>query len=440
MADKNFFDLLRDKMAALRPSEKHRDDDWVALGERLNAALPPQPQGKRQAIVLPLLLVAALLASNAMWFQSSRSDQASLTRLEAQIGDLKASIAALGTAPDALQPKVLHDTLWRTVYVRSNEMGSKQSVRNEKSGIANTKASQDLSLHTSGVPIFLPIRDSQFESKSPTYSEKVSNPIIDEKLSHAIPDSILGVSDLPPLEILEIALIDIPKPEIHLPKSLLILTQQEEKLTERFSKKLTEALRPKFFKLGGNIGLIYPNSTGVMHEGGFSYGLQGQVGLSRHWSLTAAFNAQKFHYKAHDPAAILGAPELPTPGHGQHILEIDVTGQRIQQFDFGLRYTLSKPGKLRPFIGLGWGGLSLMPYDLEYEIQEEIHGTIQKAVFSISERTRLRNILRFGTGLQIPLSPRFDLTLEGFYIRQWKKPSGIAPDFFGVQGGVQWLF
>lgn len=440
MADKNFFELLKDKMAAFRPSEKHRGDDWDALGARLNAALPQQPQGKRQALVLPLLLLAALLSSNAMWWQSSRSDQASLTRLEAQIGDLKASISALGTAPGSLQYKVLHDTLWRTVYVRSNEMGYKQSVRNEKSGIAITMASQDDSFHTSDVPIFSPIRDNQFEGKAPTYSEKVSNAIIDEKLSNAIPDSILGISDLTPLEISEIALIDIPKPEIHLPKSLIILTQQEEKPTEPFSKKLTEALRPKFFKLGGNIGLIYPNSARAMHEGGFSYGLLAQIGLSRNWSFTAAYNMQQFHYKAHDRAAILGMPELPTPDHGQHILEIDVAGQKTQQFNFGLRYTLSKPGKLRPFIGLGWGGLALMPYDLEYEIQEEIHGTIQKAVFSISERTRLRNIFSFGTGLQIPLSPRFDLALEGYYFRQWKKPSGIAPDFFGVQGGVQWLF
>jgi len=40
----------------------------------------------------------------------------------------------------------------------------------------------------------------------------------------------------------------------------------------------------------------------------------------------------------------------------------------------------------------------------------------------------------------MPLSPRFDLSLEGFYQRQWKKPSGIAPDLLGIQAGINWLF
>lgn len=427
-------------MAELRPFEKHRDDDWDALGARLNAALPQQQQGKRRTIVIPLLLAAAFLSSNAMWWQSSRRDQASLTRLEAQMGELKASITALKVAPSVPPNQVQHDTLWRTVYVQLNDLENKPSVYNEKSGIAISKTSQEGSFPKSGLPIFSTIRDNQFEDKAPVYPQSMSKAILDNQLSKETPGSILGNSDLTILEISETALIDLPKPEIHLSKRLLMLTQQKEKPNKPFSKKLREAISPKFFKLGGNIGLIYPNSAGLMHEGGFSYGLQAQVGLSRHWSLTAAFNAQQFHYKAHDRAALLAAPALPNPGHGQHILEIDVNGQRTQQFDFGLRYTFSKTDKPRLFIGLSWGGLLLMPYDVEYEIQEELNGTIQKVVYSISERTHLRNILRFGTGLQIPLSSRSDLTLEGFYTRRWKKPSGVAPDFFGVQGGVHWCF
>lgn len=177
-----------------------------------------------------------------------------------------------------------------------------------------------------------------------------------------------------------------------------------------------------------------------MHEGGFSYGAAGLIGLSRHWGLTVQYNAGQLHYKAHDPAAILGAPALPPPDYGHRFIEMDVTGQKTRQFDLGLRYTFSQPGKPRPFLGLGWSGMTVLPYEVEYETQHEPTGTIQKSVFSVNERTRFRNMVRLGMGLEIPLSSRFDLALEGFYLRQWKKPSGIAPDLMCIRGGVNWLF
>lgn len=441
MADKNFFELLKDKMAAFRPSEKHRGDDWDALGQRLNAALPQQPKGGRRAIVLPLLLVTALLSSNALWWHSSRSDHASLVRLEAQVGDLQASIAALGSAPTELQYKVLHDTFWRTVYVRSNEIKYEQSARIEKSGTAISKASHEDSFHASGITTFSPMLDREFAGKPDSNSEKASSIISVDKLSKTEPDSTFDISDLALAEHSDLALLDTSKSAIHFPESQTLPTKEAKEPTKPFSEKLTDALRPKFFKVGVNIGWLNANSTGLMHEGGFLYNLRGEIGLSRHWSVMASLGKGQLHYKAHTPEAILGAPEfsmLPSMEH--HLTEMDVTGQKIQQFGLGLRYTFAQPGKPRPFVGLGWGGQTLLPFSIEYEIQHEPTGTIQKGTLEVKSRTRMRNILGLSGGIEMPLSPRFDLSLEGFYQRQCKKPSGIAPDLLGIQAGMNWLF
>lgn len=425
-------------MAALRPSEKHRDDDWGALGERLNASLPQQQKGRRRTIVLPLLLIAALMSSNAVWWHSNQCDRASMTRLEAQVIDLQKNISKLASTQETLQHKAIRDTLWRTVYIRSNETRYEQSARIVKSGLAVPMGSQEDSFHTSGITIFSPNLNSGFADSVQTDSGKTSNIISDDKISNTASDSILKISDLTLTEHSSLALIDTSESKLNFPESLM---KEEKKPTEPYSEKLMDALRPKFFKVGGNIGWLYANSTGLMHEGGFLYNLRSEIGLSRHWSVIANLGRGRLHYKAHTPEAILGAPDFPMlPSMEHHLTEMDVTGQKIHQFGLGLRYTFAQPGKPRPFLGIDWGGQTLMPFSIEYEIQHEPTGSIQKEVLEVTSRTRMQNIIGLKAGIQMPLSPRFDLSLEGFYQRQWKKPSGIAPDLLGIQAGINWLF
>ena len=436
MAEKNFFDLLKDKMAALRPSEKHRDDDWASLGGRLDAALPQQRR-ERRAIVLPLLLLAALLSSNAAWWQASRNNQATLAQLEGQISDLQAAIAA---TPIPASQVVRTDTLWRMVYVRLHGAEVDDSSPIEETVAAILKTSQDGIFRAADSPIRSTLQGRSFINETNGGLGNDSAPGFLDGLSEATPDSCLDIADLALLPLPDLALLDIPKPTICVPKSL-ISPQEEKKPTEPFSEKLTDALRPKFFKVGANIGWLYAKSNGLMHEGGFLYDLNGVIGLSRHWSVTANFSMGRIHYKAHMPEAILGTPDFPMlPSLEHHLAEMDVTAQKIRQFDLGLRYTFSQPGKPRPYLGLGWGGQTLLPLSIEYEIQHEPTGTIQKGVFNVAARTHLRNIVGLSAGLDIPLSPRFDLTLEGSYHRQWKKPSKASPDLIGIRTGVTWLF
>ncbi|MFN0216729.1 MAG: hypothetical protein ACKVT2_20925, partial [Saprospiraceae bacterium] len=226
-----------------------------------------------------------------------------------------------------------------------------------------------------------------------------------------------------------------------LPESQALRTNEEKKPTKPFSEKLKDALRPKLFKVGLNIGWLNAYSTGLMHEGGFSYNLCGEIGLSRHWSVVANLGKGQLHYRAHTPEAILGTPVFPIlPSMEHHFTDMDVTGQKIHQFGLGLRYTFAQPGKARPFLGLGWGGQTILPFSIEYEVQHEPTGTIQKGVFEVTARTQMRNILGLSGGVEMPLSPRFELSLEGSYQRQWKKPSGISADLLGIQAGMNWLF
>ncbi len=430
MADNTFFDLLKSKMDALKTTETHREGDWSALNEKLTVALPQQSPTRRRAIVLPLLLFAALLSSNAAWWRAKRSDQSEKTRLEAQVSQLQATIAAVKAVPQV----VVHiDTVWQTVYVQHG-IDSKKSVG----------TLDDIKFNPSPFQLQLPESSKLSGSSMPEAAEQVA-PFFKAPAQAAAPenqaDSIQQMSDLQNLKLPALALLEIPKNPNSSPLYPVNPVNPVKKTTEPYGQKLLKALSPKFFKIGVSAGWIYANSAELMHEGGFSCNMRGQIGLTRHWSLTAGFSMGMMHYKSHIPEAILGAPGLPVlPSMDHHFAEMDVTGQKFRQFDLGLRYTFAHLGKPRPFLGLGWGRQTLLPFTIEYEIQHEPSGAIQKAAFEVAAQTKLRNILGLNTGIELPLSPRLDLNLEGFYQRQWKKPNRKAPDLTGIRAGLNWLF
>ncbi len=435
MADKNFFDLLKEKMAELRPKEKHREQDWAALGAQLNLALPQHKPKRRPRAVLPLLLLAALLSTNALWWQANQSSQLALERLESKLDTLHSALAATKSAAPKIT--VRHDTIVKVVYVqvpKTLEIDEAQSSGNA----ANISAA------------------APAQAASPPLSRSASPNAASsaDQIKNAAtqldgPNPANTVSTETPLKIANFDRLELPigghfqssAQQIELrPASIRDQVEPQQPETA-ITKKIAQTLRPRFCKVGASAGWLNAESRQLMHEGGISYNLQAEIGFSRHWSLTADLGAAKMHYKAHSPEAILGSPALPMPpSAGHHYIEMDVTGQRIRQFGLGLRHTFAPLGKSRPFLGISWGGQFLRPFSIQYEIQHEPSGTIEKAVYEVSSTTQLKNLVGINAGFEIPLSNRINFILQGFYQRQWKKTKRAAPDFTGVRAGINLSF
>jgi hypothetical protein len=423
MADKNFFDLLKAKVSELNATENHRDNDWLALQNRLQTALPQAPPERRRAIVLPFLLLTALLSSNAVWWQSSRNDQATMAQLVAQVADLQASMLN----NDAIIPVTVRvDTLWRTRYLPQFA-----SIANK-----NTSGRADLNL--------MPSTPSNNKDSIALVAAQTAQRTLVPTLNISTiprPDSTRLLFDLTNLQLPALSMLHLEEPVILAPNAVAVNSKKLEKTTEPMGQNILKFFRPKFIQAGASAGWLFAKSSSLMHEGGFSCNLRGEIGLTRHWSITTAVGMGQVHYKSHSQEAILGDIELPTlPSKDHHFAEIEVTGQKIRQFDLGIRYTFAQPGKPRPFLGLGWGGQTLLPFTVDYEIQHEHNGTIEKAVFEVTGRTRMRNILGLSGGFEMPVSKRMSLNMEGFYLRPWKKPDHQAPDLTGIRAGLKWLF
>lgn len=434
MKDKNIFDLLKEKMADLRPTALHRKDDWAALGDRLNTALPQQPgKPQRRSIALPLLFAIGLLSTNAVWWHSSNKDHAAINRLEGQVADLHA-MATATIRP--LQSKTQHDTIWKTVYIR---------VKEEAHAPIATYAARPTVPQVAGP--HADVLPAQAANKNPIDLEQNAKSfapgteILEALVPRTNANSVYNMPEIKPLTPRSIKALALPKRIIDLRKPFPVNAVESEKPVEVLTSKVVKTLRPSFFKVGASAGWLNATSDQLMHEGGFTCLLQGEIGLSRHWSVTAEMGMASIHYKSKDPGAILGAPALPTlPSPAHQYIDMEVTGQRIRQFDIGLRYSFAQPGKPRPFLGLHWGAQTLKPFTIRYETLYEPSGTIQKNTFNVTTPIRLKNIIGLSAGFDIPITRRLNFIIEGFYQRQWNKPLSQSPDFTGIHAGLNWLF
>lgn len=423
MANKHFFDRLKDKMAELQPSEQHRGEDWVALGDRLDAMVPQKKIERKRAIVLPLLLLTALLSSNAMWWHSNRQNQIDITELKTTVSHLENSIGAISA-----QAPSKTDTIYRIVYKRLYLKDPESSFRNV-------------------IPTVIEPRDSRQELlKNSTISQLTTPDVGIAKDTVHADESLYLVTieqnsfQTPIFKEFDTTGVISGKTNLKEEQPLILDQIHAEKTIEPVGQSGWKALRPKFLVLGGNVGWLFASSPGLMHEGGFATNLRTQIGFSSHWSVTAEFGLSRIHYKAKVPEAILGFPVLPVLDMDHYFGEMDVSRQRIHHFEFGIRYTFAKPGNIRPYLCLGWGIQNLQTFTIMYEVLHEPTGNIQKNVFEVNTRTRLKNNLGVRTGIEIPMTSRLDMTMEGFYQRQLKKLSNKAPDLTGVSIGLNWHF
>lgn len=435
-------------MAALRPSARHREDDWTALTARLNEALPQQPQDRRRAWLPLLLLLLALLSSNALWWNESLENRTAMRRVEVQLAGLQTSVSSLR----AVSPTVRTDTVWRTVYIqmpnrlqfeaplpvqRSEVVANNNpSINRENGSDANKTLTGSVSNDYPAQLKYVKIGPDQKDSGL-TYATARQ-----PELSGLGQGTTARVSPLRMLEMPELVFLKTSAQRAPFnPDVALIPELKPYKPTRPFGSLLLNALKPKYVKVGVMGGWLHPLSTALKHQVGFEVGAQGAIGFSRHWSLILEYTYGQLHYESSKPSAILGSPELPgLPSSEHHYAHLDVKRQPMRQFGLGLRCTFSEWGKTRPYIGLNWGTQTILPYTVEYEVQHEPSGTIQPNILTVDKTTRLRNTIRFGVGLEVPLSRRFDLTVEGFYLHQWQKKNKDTLNPMGLRVGVNWAF
>lgn len=440
MAEKNFFDLLKAKMTALRPSTRHREKDWTELAARLDQALP-QASNRRRWPLLVLLL--ALLASNAWWWRERQADRLRMHEVEAQLQHLQTSVSTLVSSA----AKIPTDTVWQTQKVQISPAGqflvpapAEKEISGNKSASRNRGIYPRESTRRPGPNTISGGQKEVAASGSQTHTDAVEESTNESIRCEGSP--YLGNVVPSRLEPRIVTSLKSTTPTISLrpeqiPDSFIIPYDPPRP----FGRMVLNAIKPKYVKVGLVTGWRHRFSPDLKHQLGFEGGVQGIIGFSRHWSVLLDFTFGQLHYESSQPKAILGEPEfsaLSSPS--QHYAHLNLNRQPLRQFDLGLRYTFSNWGKTRPYAGLQWGNQFILPYSVQYEIEDEPNHTLQEGVLYVQQTTALRNTMRLGAGVEVPISRRFDLTLEGFYQRQWKPKSKNTHSPVGLRLGINRVF
>ncbi|MEZ4940635.1 MAG: hypothetical protein R3D58_07195 [Saprospiraceae bacterium] len=447
MTENNFYNVLKEKLAAFRPSLRHYEEDWLSLSDRLDLALPQVFRDRRQ-VVLPLLLMfVALLLSNLLWWKESRENRIAIQSLSMQLSGLQTSITSLNNPA----PVTLKDTVWQTVYLKATDQkpfdkrttgqrivdSGRNSLLKWEPGVGNNLLNRSTT-EPNAFEQQQTGRDIDADKNESIIQDRVADNV---EYSNAGLGHVAGTMyHLSPLDIPIIPFLKTSTKRAEFTPDM-VLTLAPKRNPRPLGPLLLKALKPEYIKAGLVTAWLYPVSPDLIHQSGFLIGVQSGIGFRRHWSLTLEYTYSQLHYESSDPAAILGAPDYPVVlSPDEHFTHLDLRRQAIRQFGIGLRYSFSQLGKIRPYAGLNWGNQTLMPYSVAYEVELEPSNTLEQGTFAVDKTTRLQNIMRIGTGLEVPVSRHMDFTVEAFYAHQWSKKNRGAPGMTGIRAGMNWMF
>lgn len=427
MSERHFFDRLREKLSALRPAETHKEDDWATLSNQLDTMLP-QKDKRRILPFLPLLLGITLVATNVLWWWAYQQSLRTKAQAEAQV---KACQKDLVTNEHQLMN--LRDTVKHLINDRQNAYQNKET---QYINVFGTKK-QDI----------LTQQNKYIENNTPYFIEKnielptqrlVQTPIVET--------DIIALSNLKALEKdtsiqakneNEVAILTNPileNKQLNSSKSnnLLLIINPITKST---------TFKPRF-QMGISAEYIRPYSTGLKAETGFGYNIEAGLGLSKHWQLQGSMGMMFLNYTATDKEAILGSAEdLPTIINTPNSMaQMHMKNQGCMRYDLNIRYLFNPIKTIKPFIGWGISGMKMQTSNMNLEVQDMHAMMIHQSSIQVSPQAHKLQFYRFNAGFEMPLSQRFALGLEAYYMRQWNKTEKLAPDFMGLKSSIQYRF
>ena len=230
--------------------------------------------------------------------------------------------------------------------------------------------------------------------------------------------------------------VEYPRKTFDLPYFKVSLTAKKHRKT--FYDHLSTA-RPKGYQVGISSGMAYPFGRGVDFKSGYSIGGHGALEFSpnlRLWVEAAYF---KTLFLTNRMGADLGVPPEAPPSNDYVFLQAEVP-QPFVQYTAGMQYLFRSKHRLKPYVGLGLGAISLLTYDVVYEFKNSTLGVEWNLDVPIHQKGLISNFLVLPVGLEYGFSKHWNAQIQANYRYNWKETGMRSPDMFGIQGGLNYRF
>ena len=203
-------------------------------------------------------------------------------------------------------------------------------------------------------------------------------------------------------------------------------------------KQRLEPLRPKAFSAGISAGLAYPISYISSKSSGYTAGFQGSVSFSSHISLWADAKFMQLTYQADRMNEAIGIPVVAPPSNDFKFNLVKVS-EPMLQYMAGLRYHFEGKKRWQPYVGVGYGATTTLPYEVSYEFKNNSLGTVWEISQSIKKQDTQWGFLLFDAGFEKRFSEHYRWQFGANY-RLKLSNSNQSYRLFGLNSGILFDF
>lgn len=395
----DFFKQFRDNLER-RPQPAFEERDWQGLEKRLDQQGEKRPAGLAWWwLAWPLLLLS--LGANVLLYSELKA-----TRQQ---------IAAPETRRDTVfltQTIFRTDTIYQTSTVRSVQLFPPRLVFSPSTTDVHDKIeTPSQATHLVKTPSAAN-NQNQLLKNSPTASE-------------ILPCSILS-----------------PLPSTVRRQPGTVSEIPVEPTVSKHKKTLQQHLyvmRPKGFRLGIVGGWAYPFSKGLESPGGYSAGLEANIEFSPNLRMWAGATYSKVGFVADRMDAAIGIPPVAPPSDDFVFVEAEAP-QPSFEYGVGMQYLFNVSRKFKPFLGVGYGAVSLLPYEVAYDFENQLLDIEWSFEKNVSRSEFLANLLLLRAGFEYEMSKKWHWQVRATYRNQLGETGFQTPDVLGIQVGLMRRF
>ena len=401
----DFFKQFKDNLDN-QPEPHFEEKDWDSLEKRLTDKQEKRPLRHGLLwLLLPLFLMS--LAANGVQYYGLKKTNQKMALLESHLDGVKQQTVVIQS-----------DTIYKINTIYERDTFYKTKILYEPKIVYVTTSKDSFDTAFSNHSLLQPKTSIKtIEGNTKAVDDKILNDNTLSQLKTRQPQAlILGKSNLS-------AALNF-EPIIRIPRKTM--------------RERLEDLRPTGYNVGVSTGLAYPMSPISSKPSGYAFGLQGAVAFSSSVSLWADVQYMQLSYQADRMNDAIGIPVVAPPSNDFRFNLVKVN-QPMLQYMAGLRYRFEGKKRVQPYIGLGFGAVTSLPYEIDYEFKNGGLGTVWEISQKINKQDTRWGYLLFDVGFEKRLSKQYRWQIGANY-RLELAPTAPSYRLLGIKTGLLFDF
>ncbi len=199
-------------------------------------------------------------------------------------------------------------------------------------------------------------------------------------------------------------------------------------------------MRPKAFKIGISAGILSAVGKGLETNFNFISGIEPAIIFSENLELFGEVSYFKTNFETERMDESIGIPVIE-PENEEATFGGAELSQDILQFGIGMKYLFANKTKFSPYVGVGFYGLKISNYKVEYDFEIEDNNTgggdnEDEELEIRYDDYVLKNQFVFRTGIEYRFLQNWSVVMDAFYRQNMNQTGLFTPNNLGLKTGI----